>query len=62
MFLSQRQTETQSKLFTCKDSGLSQMFELIVSTSEKTLNNINYASKKTSLMGKDLKLPSAGQK
>ena len=33
-------TETGSEHFACQDSGLSQIFKLIVSTSEKILNNV----------------------
>ena len=33
--------ETGSEHFTCQDSGLSQIFKLIASTSEKILNKIN---------------------
>ena len=34
-------TGTGGKDFACQDSGLSQIFKLIVSTSEKILNNTN---------------------
>ena len=34
-------TETRSEYFKCQDIGLSQIFKLIVFTSEKILNNIN---------------------
>ena len=33
-------TETGSEHFACQDNGLSQIFKLIVSTSENILNNI----------------------
>ena len=36
-----RRTETGILHFACQDSGLSQIFQLIVSASEKTLNSIN---------------------
>ena len=34
-------TETGSEYFACQDSALSQIFKLIVSTSQKILDNIN---------------------
>ena len=36
----QQWTETESEHFACQDSGLSQIFKVIVSTSEKILNII----------------------
>ena len=45
----ERRTETESKHFAFQNSGLSQVFKLIVSTSEKILNNINGV--KTSSVG-----------
>ena len=36
-----RQTATRSEDFACQESGLSLIFKLIASSSEKKLNNVN---------------------
>jgi len=38
--------ETRNEHFRCQGSGFSQIFQLIVSTSEKILNNINVVLKR----------------
>ena len=56
-------TATGREHFTCQDSGVSQIFVLIISDGEKILNNVNVVYENR-LKGKTahFRLPSASQK
>ena len=54
MCVFETRTATGREHFTCQDSGVSQIFVLIISNGEKILSNVNVIVWKTGLKGKQL--------